>query len=231
MKSCEYRHLSIKTNSFLYWYLSQKIYIIYKYHKRCFFIIWFFLLMFGIKILFLILCLWFLFFIIYIWFLFFANMWKNRKLPPYVNSFDRQLKLLDKSHFAAWANILDLWCGDGKALRYIIKNFGLLQWVGYDINNFAIKLGKIYNKLLRLSDQITLIKDNIYNADLKWFEYVYIYLFPDFMEEMEDRLRNGLDQWTMIYANTFAFAKHEPIDVIKNANGKVVWRIYKVLKD
>lgn len=178
-------------------------------------------------------CLWILALIVLakIAYSFFGNAWRNRKLPPYVNSFWRQLWLLDKYNWKKWAKMLDLGCGDGGTLRYIYQKYGLTLWVWYDINTFAIRFGQIINYIYKIFGRkynIQLHQADIYTANLKWRDYVYIYLFPDFMAEMEDWLWAGLDSGTMILANTFSFAKHEPIEVIKNEKWKIVRRIYKI---
>ena len=177
-----------------------------------------------------ILCIISLLLIIYIGYSFFTNTRHNRKLPPFVNSFWRQLSLLDKYNRKKWAKILDLGCGDGGTLRYIYHRYNLTYGLGYDINSFAIWRGQtIHNiyKFLGKLQNIELRKADIYTADLAWWNYVYIYLFPDFMADMEDWLWDGLDSGTVIVCNTFAFAKHEPFQTISNNKGKIVYRFYK----
>lgn len=173
-----------------------------------------------------------MFFVIKIGYIFFSNAWKHRKLPPYVNSFAHHLRLLNQYDWKDWFTILDLWCGDGKSLRYMSNRFDMRQWVWYDINSFAVWYGNFINKLLSLlgrsGDHIILKNENIYKADLGWYDYIYVYLFPDFMAEMEDWLWSHCDKWTIIIANTFQFAKHKPSQTIKNKKWKIVYRFYKV---
>jgi len=76
---------------------------------------------------------------------------------PYVGSFDRQLELLKQLNLEKWKTIIDLWCGDGKALRSFEKKFQL-KWTGYDINHFAITYWKLLNKITK--SNIKLIKDD-----------------------------------------------------------------------
>lgn len=172
-----------------------------------------------------------LFFVWKIGYSFFSNAWRYRKLPPYVNSFGYHLRLLDKYNWKSGSTITDLGCGDGKTLRYICNRFGMQRWVWYDLNTFAIWYGKFVNKLYRLfgiRNDITLINNDIYSADIRWSDYIYIYLFPDFMADMEDRLWSSCDKWTIIIANTFAFSNHTPYTMIKNDKWKIIFRFYKV---
>lgn len=187
--------------------------------------------MFIFKVLIFILCIILLILIIYIWYNFFANMILHRKLPPFVNSFWRQLDLLDKYNWKKWAKILDLGCGDGSTLRYIYHRYGLTYGLGYDINSFAIWRGQTIDNLYKLFGKnynIELRNGDIYTANLVWRDYVYIYLFPDFMADMEDWLWDWLGSGTVIVCNTFAFIKHEPFYTISNNKGKIVWRFYKI---
>jgi len=131
---------------------------------------------------------------------------------PYVWSFNRQLDILKKLDLEKWKKIVDLGCGDGKALRFFEKQFWL-DWVGYDINSFAIVYGKLLNKIKK--SNVKLYKKNFLKIDnLQDYDYIYVYLFPEFMAKIEDWIFENKKPDTIIISNSFKFAKHQPFEII-----------------
>jgi SAM-dependent methyltransferase len=148
------------------------------------------------------------------------------KRAPYVPSFDSHLRIM-KQHLRLkkWSTIVDLGCGDGKALRFFAKEFGLKgNW--YDLNPFVIWYGKFSNRLLWYKD-ISLIRSNFKKAQLKNYAYIYLYLWPEQLIFMEDRIFDGLWDHTIIISNSFVFVKHTPFEVIHDAHNKKVIYLYK----
>jgi hypothetical protein len=152
---------------------------------------------------------------------------KRNKLAPYVWSFGQELRLMKEHlHLKKDKKIVDLWCGDGKALRFFSKEFGLLG-DGFDINFFAIWLGKFLNKRLWFSASVRLFKKNFEAVDLKGYDYVYIYLLPPQLASIEDRLWKSVKKDVLIISNSFQFKKHKPFEVISNKKGKKCLFLYK----
>ncbi len=162
--------------------------------------------------------------------IFFVFMLKSfftpSKSAPYVSSFKRHLELMKPLKIKKWAKILDLWCGDGKALRFFYKNFDINHCTGYDLNPYAIVLGKIINKIFWYKN-IQLQKKNFLNVDLKSYDYIYVYLRPSQLLKIEDRLRKNKDKNTIIISNSFQFTKYQEFDSIKNKKNKKSIFLYK----
>jgi hypothetical protein len=154
-------------------------------------------------------------FVIYI----FKSLLRPSKTAPYIWSFNRHLLLMKKLNINKWTNLIDLWCWDGKALRFFDKNFNLKILTWYDINPYAIIWGKILN-ILQLHKNISLQKKNFLKINLKWYDYIYVYLRPSQLANIEGRLRKNKDQNTIIISNSFEFDKHKPFEIIKNTKWK-----------
>jgi len=148
------------------------------------------------------------------------------KSAPYISSFKRHLDLMKKLKIKKWAKILDLWCGDGKALRFFDKNFDIKHCTGYDINPYAIIIWKVINKLYWYKN-IKLHQKNFLSTNLKWYDYIYVYLRPSQLAKIEDRLRKNKDKNTIIISNSFQFTKYQEFDYIKNKKDKKSIFLYK----
>jgi hypothetical protein len=118
-----------------------------------------------------------------------------------------------------------LGCGDGKALRFFSKNFGF-KGEGYDINPVALQYGRFLNRYHH-EKHVKLIKSNFEKAELKNYDYIYTYLFPNQLADIEKRVFSHISDKTIIISNSFQFAKHKPFQTIKNHRGKDSIFLYK----
>jgi len=135
---------------------------------------------------------------------------------PYVWTFNWQLDLLKKLNLKKWKIIFDLWCGDWKALRFFARQFWL-KWKWYDLNLFAILWGKIINKFYWYD--IQLVRQNFYNVDIKEADYLYLYLFPNIMEDVEKWVFKHKRKDSIVIVNSFPFPNKKPFKIIW-------WKIY-----
>lgn len=174
----------------------------------------------------------FLFFLIIIIFalnvwiisIFFLWLFKKDKAAPYVGTFKKEINLMKKYlKLDKWKKLVDLWCGDGRALRFFVKNFGI-KWFWYDINIFAIIIGRIVNSCLGYKKNILLLKKNFLDLDLSSFDYIYVYLLPVQLSFIEGWIWKNIGKNTIIISNSFRFENHVPFDVIKDRKGK--WCIF-----
>lgn len=130
---------------------------------------------------------------------------------PYVWSFNRQLEIIKKVKIRKESKIIDLGCGDGKALRFFEKEFKT-KWFWVDINSFAIVYGKILNKIYK--SNVNLKKWNLLKENIKEYNYIYLYLFPEFMEKIEDWIFSSKSPETIIISTAFEFKKHKAFKII-----------------
>jgi len=130
---------------------------------------------------------------------------------PYVGSFSWQLDLMRQLNLKKWKTIVDLWCGDGKVLRFFEKQFWL-KWTWYDLNSFAIFWWKFLNKLNK--SQVKLIKWDFTKKKISQFNYIFLYLMPSVMWELEDRIFKNKWKNSIIIVNTFPFPNKKPFKII-----------------
>ena len=161
--------------------------------------------------------------LVFVWLLFLyfyllTPLFFKKKKAPYISSFDRSLALMKELDIKPNSTLIDLWCGDEKALRFFVKQYQLKHATGYDINRFALFLGKIFNKREKIWN-ITLVKKNFLEADLENYDYIYVYLRAEQMEKIEHRIRETKKKETVIISNTFQFKEHIPFHIIQNKYG------------
>lgn len=144
-----------------------------------------------------------------------AFLFRKNTLAMYVPSFDRHIRLMKALKLVRGKRLVDLWCGDGKAMRFFTQEFGL-QCDGYEIQFFPYYYGRLLNYFLWYP-QLKLYKKDFSQADLKRYDYIYTYLLPKQMAEIESRIFNHINSHSIIISNSFQFAVHKPYEVIKNA--------------
>ena len=156
----------------------------------------------------------------------FSLLFSKEEKAVYLWSFDRDLRLMQTGlPLVRGSRMLDLGCGDGKALRFFHRWYGL-HGVGYDINSFAIQYGKVINRLKNIRT-ISLHKGDLTHADLRSADYIYLYLFPQQMADLEEWIFDTICEDTIIISNTFPFKKHHPFSVVYDHKGKERIRLYR----
>lgn len=137
------------------------------------------------------------------------------KLAPYNPSgmevVDIAIKLLDIQDNDIF---YDLGCGDGRLLITSCQLNKLIKCVGieYDIDiyNKAIELVNKYE----LAEQITILHDNVLNIDFDNATKLFIYLIPDGIKQLKDKLVNALERDVIIVTYVFCIPDIQPNQVI-----------------
>ena len=148
------------------------------------------------------------------------------KKAPYISTFDRHLEIMKQLDIKPNTKLVDLWCWNWKALRFFMKNFKLSEADGYDINSFAIYKWKLINKRQKHKN-ITLTKSDFSRADLKKYDYIYVYLRDTQLAAIEDWIWEEKQDKTIIISNTFQFKNHKPFKTYKNKQGRDTIFLYK----
>ena len=155
-----------------------------------------------------------------------AFMFKKNKSAMYVSSFARHIRLMkDHLKLLPWKRLVDLWCGDGKAMRFFAKEFAL-QCDGYELQRVPYYYGKTLNSLLWYS-KLTLYKQDFSQASLGRYDYIYLYLLPQQMADIEPRIFENIKIGALVISNSFQFVLHKPYKVIENSKGKASIFLYK----
>ena len=150
-----------------------------------------------------------------------------RYIVPQVSTYSSDFKVLRKwlkKYNLNWKKILDLWSWIWKAIRFFEKEFNMKStWCEIDLSNTLI--AGFFNKIF--SSKSKVIKWNYFKVDLQEYEFIYVYLFPELMEKVEEKIWSDSKKWTIIFVNAFKFNKHKPIDIFYK-NGKEKIFVYKI---
>lgn len=132
---------------------------------------------------------------------------------PYISSFDRQLAFLRQSiTVKQWAKVLDLWCGDGKALRVFARTFGC-QAIGYDRDIWALVIARCTK--LWTKDDIAYVRGDFSDADFTDIDIVYCYLWPSQNKTITDWLFASINEDCVVVSNSFPFDR-EATEIIES---------------
>jgi len=153
-------------------------------------------------------------------------LFKKNTLAMYVPSFNRHIRLMkDQLKLISWKKLVDLGCGDAKAMRFFAKTFWL-QCDGYELQRFPYLYGKLINFVLWYK-KLTVYRQDFSQANLKRYDYIYVYLLPQQMAHIESRIFKHISDNAIIISNSFQFAVHKPYKVIKDKKGKPSIFLYK----
>jgi len=107
--------------------------------------------------------------------------------------------------------MVDLGCGDGRALRMARKRYGV-RAVGYELNLMAY----VKARLLCLGRQgIEVRRSSFWEADLSRADVIFCYLFPDVMKDLSVKLKTGLKPGAVIVSCNFPLPGFQPEEILR----------------
>ncbi|HPA25645.1 MAG TPA: hypothetical protein PLK76_02720 [bacterium] len=121
----------------------------------------------------------------------------------------------------------DLGSGDGRVLITASKNFGQ-NVTGLEINPFLCFWSKCRAGLC--GAKIKIICGDLFKQDLSPANYIYMYLLPEIMANLENKIFNSLKKDALVISYKFTFPNHLPQQeiLIKNFWGQHKFYIYKI---
>ena len=161
----------------------------------------------------------------------FFVMWKlARARVPYVpvpssvlRDIHNALQLTDES--VAY----DLGCGDGKVLFYLAKQIPRARYIGIENSPLPILLARIraYWHARVYGSQVEIISDDFFTHDVTSATHIYMYLFPQVMDELLPILEKRLSPGTRLVSATFKFKNKQHTEEIHLDRG--TYQLAKVL--
>lgn len=140
------------------------------------------------------------------------------KFTPFYPSSGKQLKAcmdelnidLEKTSF------LDIGSGDGRIVHFMAQK-GAKKSVGLEINPFLSLVAKIRKAILRLHNADFELQD-AHKHSFEDYNVVYLYLFPEYIQKLEGKLKEELKPGSIIISRTFKLSTMEPEQQINHFN-------------
>jgi ribosomal protein L11 methylase PrmA len=139
-------------------------------------------------------------------------------IPPYVPS---GTKFIQKALAAAKVDhsqkVIDLGSGDGRVVFMAARSGA--EATGIDTNPILILWCKLRAAILNLFNrdlQTRFIWGSFFNHALSEYDVIFVYLFPETMEQLESKIFSEGKKGALIISNTFKFKNHSPAKTIDN---------------
>ncbi len=110
--------------------------------------------------------------------------------------------------------IVDLGSGWGNLVIRIAKKNPQRKIVGYELSLLPWLTSTLFKKVLGLKN-LTLHRQNFYNANLSTASVLVCYLYPKAMEKIKNKLRLEQPQVDFLISNNFALPSSQPYKVIQ----------------
>ena len=111
--------------------------------------------------------------------------------------------------------VVDLGSGDGRMLIAAARAGATA--IGYELNPFLYWFSKARVKILGLSGQITIHRENLFTAPFEEVDVITAYLGPKLMNQLEPIVKERMKPGSRFIANTFPF----PNLIANKQSGKV----------
>lgn len=140
---------------------------------------------------------------------------------PYVSTNRKKIQtIMDFAKIKKGETVVDLGSGDGRLLIASAQKGA--KAVGYELNPFLIIIALIHSKLEGLSSEVEVKKENLWKADLKVADVIFVYSLKKSIKKFEDFIYKNAQKGTRVIVNTNSFPtkKH-----IKSENGIFLYEV------
>ena len=131
-------------------------------------------------------------------------------------------KMLELAQVGPEDIVYDLGCGDARILIMAVKEYGAKKAVGYEINQYLYEKSMQDVQSQNLQDKITLIKDDLINADLSEASVITLFLSMAANEYLGPKLEKEAKPLTRIVSYFHPMTKWQA----NKTKGSVEDRLY-----
>lgn len=150
------------------------------------------------------------------------------KGAPYVSTKDTAYRqILAEADLQPEQLFIELGSGDGRLVRHAVLNYRV-KGIGVEINPTLTYLARRRAKKQRLRN-ITFLTQNIKDTDLRSADVIYMFLLPQLIDQLKDKLTNEPKNNTLIISHAFKIHYLERFQ-FKKIDGKFQTYFYRILK-
>lgn len=140
---------------------------------------------------------------------------------PYVGTQRKRIETIMKfANLKEGETVVDLGSGDGRLLIESAKKGAFA--IGYEINPFMIAVSIIHAKLEGLASNVEIYKRNLWRADLKVANVIFVYAKRKTMKKFEEFIFKNAQKGTRVVVNTNPFPSKKPL---KAENGIFFYKV------
>ena len=154
-------------------------------------------------------------------------IYSSIKGSPYVPTKRKILhKILKKAGLKKGHRFIDIGCGDGRVVEEAVVGFGA-KATGIDINPLLIIQAKLRSKIKNF--KANFIVGNIKDIDLTDYDVIYVFLMPEFIDKISDKLKGALLNKTTVISHGFKVKQLKKYLKIKIESRTFPTYIYSVI--
>lgn len=110
-------------------------------------------------------------------------------------------KMVDMARLKKGEVAYDLGSGDARILMEAARRHKSVKLVGIEINPFVFALSRIMLKLRGLDDKIEIMRENLFNADIRDANVIFIFLLKGSTHRLEKKLKKELRKGTRVVSH------------------------------
>lgn len=128
---------------------------------------------------------------------------------PFVATDRKKIATIMKfANIKAGETVVDLGSGDGRLL--LASALRGAKAIGYELNPLLISLSLIHAKLKGILNEVTVIRQSLWKADLKVADVIFVYSLKRDIKKFEDFVYQNAKKGTRIIVNTNPFPNKKP---------------------
>lgn len=136
-------------------------------------------------------------------------------MPSSNKAYLAMMQLIDEAEIETKTGpIIDLGSGWGNFVIRIAKRYPQRQIVGYELSFLPWLTSTLLKRLFRL-ENLTLYRQDFYQADLSSASVLVCYLFPQAMKKISDKLHLEQADVNFLISNNFALTSWQPCKTIQ----------------
>ena len=141
---------------------------------------------------------------------------KNTRGALYVSTSRLRIRaVLDELNLTPGQVLMDLGCGDGRALRAARRRSDISA-IGYEINPLAYLKARIYS----MAAGIDIRYRNFWHEAIDRADIIFCYLFPDVMAELAAKIQKEAKPGAVIVSFNFPIPAFTPVKVLRPAGAR-----------
>lgn len=134
------------------------------------------------------------------------------KTPFYPSKTKPLDALVEELKLSSDSNFVDIGSGDGRIVVWGAKKG--FNSEGIEFNPFLTLFSRARIFFNRVGNKAKIMNKNFNDHDFKKYNIAYLYIFPEHMDKISDKLFNQMQSGSVIITNTFKFTNKTPDKII-----------------